>query len=233
MISEKIMAQSYKSIMIPCKPYVRRFLIQNFGDPVNLYSFQNQYIYLFRSFLAKPCKRRDKKLTFKSTLTDSVEFMISDTDFYHFGWEISITDMSTLNSTFEQAAKLFMRTCISIDTSISGSQAQSIRRFQDFYEYPDSIWPFDSIKKDLDRNSPANKIDFETEIYVKIQKIIVGILAKSGTITKINHLSDENISKRTKQPRRDRKVMGNPIIIDLFTSAEQHPGEVSTSDGML
>ncbi|HBB92971.1 MAG TPA: hypothetical protein DC042_14970 [Bacteroidales bacterium] len=220
MISKKNKLQSFKSIEVPCKPYVKRFLVQNFGDPVNLYSIQNQYIYLFRSFLAKPCKRRDKKLAFKSTLTDSVEFMISDTDFYHYGWEISVTDMSTLNSTFEQAAKIFMRSCISIDASISGNLAQSIRRFQDLYEYPDSVWPFDSIKKDLDRNIPSDKIDFETEIYSKIQKIVMGILAKSGTITKINPITNEFNSKRTKQPRGDRQNLGDPGSPDLFTGTK-------------
>ena len=40
--------KSGKYIVIPCKPYVKQFLIQNFGYPVNFYSVANPYTYLFR-----------------------------------------------------------------------------------------------------------------------------------------------------------------------------------------
>ncbi|MCX6227390.1 MAG: hypothetical protein NTV01_22075 [Bacteroidia bacterium] len=47
--------------------------------------------------------------------------------------------------------------------SISGSQATSIRRFQDRYGYPDEVWNFQSIKKDLDRNTIRQEIGFEKD----------------------------------------------------------------------
>jgi hypothetical protein len=71
--------------------------------------------------------------------------------------------ITALNTFFEQAAKLFMRTSITIDTAISGSQATSIRRFQDRYGYPDEIWNFQSIKKDLDRNTIRQEIGIDTD----------------------------------------------------------------------
>lgn len=191
------------SITIPCKPYVKRFLIQNFGFPVNLYTHQNPFIYLFRQFLAKPDYRKDKKMEINTNLTDSVEFIISSDDFYRHGWEISYTDISVLNGSFEKATKLFMRNCISFDVSLTGSVAKSIRKFQTRYDYPEEVWNFQAIKKDLDRNVIQFKIDIDTEVSDQIQKIVLDNLYKLGTITKNNPFYHENASKRTKQPRRD------------------------------
>ena len=101
-----------------------------------------------------------------------VEFVLSDHDFYNYGWEMHPLHVRALNTTFEQSAKLFMRTCITIDTLMSGSLAASIRRFQDRYNYPEDVWSFQSIKKDIDRNTNRIEIDFDTDIYEKIQKIL-------------------------------------------------------------
>jgi hypothetical protein len=151
-------------------------------------------------------------------MPETMEFMISDYDFYTFGWEITPTDLVLLHSTFEQSAKQFMRTCVSIDTSISGNQSRSIRRFQEAYNFPDEVWDYESIKKDLDRNSPMNKIDFQGDIYTKIQSIVIKILSGTGTLTPLNHFSHENHRKTKKQPRGHSQNMADTIRTDLFSS---------------
>lgn len=215
--------KSGKYIMIPCKPYVKQFLIQNFGYPVNLYTVANPYTYLFRTYLHLPDDPEGKaqlkrgkrpKPKVKPSFTNSeldvpVEFVISVHDFYRYGWEMEPIHVTALNTIFEQAAKLFMRTSITIDTAISGSQATSIRRFQDRYGYPDEIWNFQSIKKDLDRNTVRQEIGFDTEIYDKIQKILMHNLYKLGTLSKNNPLSNEYSRKRTKQPRGDSQDLAD------------------------
>jgi hypothetical protein len=193
-------------------------MIQNFGDPVNLYSCHNPYIIVFRRCLEKPWNRRSAGLATKRQLPDTVEFMISDHDFYTYGWEISATDLTTLHVLFEHQAKLFMRTTIAIDTSISGCQAKSIRRFQDFYQYPDHVWPYETIKKDLDRNIPSFKMDFQHEVYVAIQRIITDVLSKSGTFSKFNTKYHELNPKPVKQPRGNCQNLADPLPPDLFSS---------------
>lgn len=210
---------SDKSILIPCKPYVKQFLIQNYGYPVNLYTGQNPFIHLFRSFLEKSCHRRDKALENKNNLTAEVDFLISDGDFYRNGWEISLTHISILNTSFEQAAKLFMRNCICFDISLTGSKAKSIRKFQDRYDYPDEVWPYQSIKKDLDRNVTHFKMDIETDVSDKIQEIVLGNLYKLGTLTKINPYLNENSTKRAKQPGRHSNDLRCAILHDSDTAA--------------
>ncbi|MFA6483723.1 MAG: hypothetical protein WCW62_14170 [Bacteroidales bacterium] len=224
--------KSGKYIVIPCKPYVKQFLIQNFGYPVNFYSVANPYTYLFRTYLHLPddpegqaqVKRGKRpKPKVKPSFTNSeldvpVEFVISDHDFYRYGWEMDPIHITALNTIFEQAAKLFMRTSITIDTAISGSQATSIRRFQDRYGYPDEIWNFQSIKKDLDRNTIRQEIGFDTEIYDKVQKILMHNLYKLGTLSKNNQLSNEYSRKRTKQPRGDSQDLADRCCEDSLLS---------------
>jgi hypothetical protein len=137
-------------------------MIQNFGYPVNLYSCANQFIYPFRSYLRmpespdtgkkiKPGKRPMPKVRPSFPNSDSdvpVLFVVSNYDFYHYGWEMHAIHVSALNTAFEQAAKMFMRTFVTIHTVITGSQAASIRKFQTRYEYPDEVWDYQSIKKD-------------------------------------------------------------------------------------
>jgi len=179
---------------------------------------------MFKRCLEKPWKRRESKLLTQPKFTGTVEIMISDCDFYRFGWELSLTDMAYLHNAFEKAVKLFMRTCIAIDISMSGSQAQSIRRFQTQYEYPEEIWPFQSIKKDLDRNLPMDSIKFEKDVYVKFQEIVLAILYKSGTITK-NNIG--GVAKLWLLPSRSISFLQRNEQTGLFETPEQWNGEDS------
>ena len=216
--------KSEKTITIPCKPYVKRFLNQNYGDPVNLYSVPNSFCYMFRAFLRKPVdfepdrivKQRGRpqvksRHTFSvSSYNVPVEFLISEYDFYNYGFLMIPLHMQALNTSFEQSAKLFMRTCVMIDSVMTGNLAFSIRRFQDRYEYPDEVWNYDTIKKDIDRNSTRILIDFDIEIYDKIQKILLHNLSVLGTLTKNNQFSHANSIKRPKQHRGNSQNMADP-----------------------
>ena len=223
---------SGKTITIRTKPYVKQFLIQNYGYPVNLYSCANAFIYPFRSYLrmpdnyslpsrVRPGKRPMPKIrpSFPNSQSDvEVIFVISSYDFYHYGWEIHSLHVCALNTAFEQAAKMFMRTFVTIHTVITGSQSTSIRKFQSRYDYPDDIWDYQSIKKDLYRNSIDVEIDFEKEIFEKIQKIIMYNLYSLGTLSKKNHFNHEFNCKRPKQHGGDSQSMVDSFIPDLFSS---------------
>jgi len=226
------MMPSGKTITIPCKPYVKQFMTQNYGYPVNLYSCANPFIYPFRTYLRKPenpdifKKIRAGKTPLPKTRYSfpvsshdvPVLFVLSNFDFYHYGWEMHPLHVCAMNTAFEQAAKMFMRTFITIHTSISGSQSSSIRKFQDRYEYPDNIWDYQTIKKDLYRNSVNPEIDFDTEIFEKIQKIIMYNLYSLGTLSKKNQFNHEFNRKKPKQPGGDSANLADSFPPDLFSS---------------
>ncbi len=249
-----------KSVFIPCKPYVKQYLIQNFGEPVNLYPAANPYLTFFRSCLSDPTPKyaqrtpcnnctmiadrelplhvpkarnyhKEKVKTHLSNLsrTHLVEFVISETDFYTYGWMLKPIQIAAINACFEQNVKGFMRTSIMVDFAISGSMSDSIRRFQNNYGYSEEIWSYESIKKDLYRHSDYQKISFHSEIYTKIQKIVTVQLSDLGTISKSNKIKNGNVSKSTQQSRGHRKNLGDPIQPSLWPSAEPNGRNVQTT----
>lgn len=252
-----------KSVFIPCKPYVKQFLIQNFGEPVNFYPSANPYLTFFRSCLSDPTPRyqqrmpctncnmlaqrekpihipkariyqreHEKMREVNKSRTDIVEFIVSEADFYDVGWCIKPLQVAALNACFEQNIKGFMRTSIMVDVSVTGNLAESIHRFQNNYNFPEEIWSYEAIKKDLYRHTQKNKISFEKEIYTKIQEIVTVQLSDLGTISKSNQLPNANSRKRKKQPRGHRKIVVNPVQLTLYPGKEHHSGNVQASDRM-
>jgi|GEM_PF-1057793 len=252
-----------KSVFIPCKPYVRQFLIQQFCEPVNLYPAANPYLTFFRSCLTDPTPKYQQRLpcsncdmlvkrekqvhvpkarfyqrehekmrVVNKSRTDIVEFVVSEADFYEVGWFIKPLQVAALNACFEQNIKAFMRTSIMVDVSVTGNLADSIHRFQNNYNFPEEIWSYEAIKKDLYRHTKKSKISFEKEIYSKIQQIVIVHLSDLGTISKTNQLLNGKIKKRTKQPGRNLKTLGDPLQLTLYANRERNSGNVLASDRM-
>lgn len=141
-----------------------------------------------------------------------IQLIISSDDFYRYGWELSITDTVKFGCEIEDRAKLLMKTMVSTNNSLNGSIKMSILHFQERFSFNEDIWPYDSIKKEFFRNGVVTVIDFNDEIYNKIDHIILVNLSKKGTITpnalrnydlgtynKIDHIIKANLS-----PKRDK-----------------------------
>ena len=114
--------------------------------------------------------------------------MISDHDFYHYGWELSATDIVSFGKRFEERAKLSMRTYVGTFHCVGLPFKMSIHRFQDRFGFTEDTWSYESIKKDFYRNGVVDEIDFEADILLKIENIILRGLSVLGTncIDKIN-----------------------------------------------
>lgn len=178
------MAETY-SIDVIVKPYVRRYLINNCGNPVDL-SRLPRFQFLFRRLLRKPLFRFESlKMPSNSSY---VRILISNDTFYRYGWEMTLTNMMTFNSEIEREIKFIMRTHITYRTAMGYSVAKCIRDFQRWFDMPEDVWSYEAIKKDLFRNteSKRNK-DVETfldQMDQKFQKIFLENLSSLGTISK-------------------------------------------------
>jgi hypothetical protein len=179
-------------VNVQCKPYVKRFLEINFGNPADLsydYTLKN----LLRRCLKKPVKKLDKKLGLLSTrYTATIQVKISEDEFYRYGWELTKTDTVTFGQEIEERVKFMMRTMVAVNISLTGSIKMSIFRFQDRYCYGEDIWPYDSIKKEFYRNGCHDQIDFNEEVFNKIEHIILENLSKKGTISPLALKKYEN-----------------------------------------
>ncbi len=182
------------TIELPTKPYVKQFLELNYGFPVDLK--QDRVLYLnFRRCLKKPNKRYDyKRKNIPSLYSEVARIVISEDDFYRYGWELTRTDIISLGKEFEERAKFFMRNILSLYMNLM-SKKDSIYKFQSRFGFSEEIWSYESIKKDFDRNGPKVRADINSILANKFEKIFLENLSDLGTISQTLILSHDYNSK--------------------------------------
>ena len=171
------------TIAIPVKPYVRRFLEFNYGLPISFMGDASANKF-FQNLLRKPDKTDDRKypdILFNHT--DIVEITISEHDFYRYGWELTKTNIISFGRDFEDRVKVMMRSIVRVNVGLGIPINKSIEKFQDRFQFDEEIWKYEAIKKDFYRNGQVEIIDFDTEIFKKIEKIILRNLYDLGTIS--------------------------------------------------
>lgn len=147
------------TIGLQLKPYVHQYLVNNFGNPVNLYGPGSINLKIALIEILKKRSTRYEKRTKLSYLTKETRFVISKNDFYRYGWEVTKTDMIKFNNRVEALVKFYARNYIGFDKSLGIPISKSIRNFQDEFDFPEDVWPYDTIKKDFDRNGAYVKFD--------------------------------------------------------------------------
>jgi hypothetical protein len=155
------------TVTIPCKPYVRHFLVTKHCDPANL-APDRHLNNLFRRMLKKPCSRYDK---YYQDLLQSpgtyysctIEIIISESDFYRYGWELTKTDVVAFNGEIEGRVKQLMRSQVELFENIM-TQKEAILRFQEIFGFTEDVWPYESIKKDYYRSVVPNKFNIREEM---------------------------------------------------------------------
>jgi len=57
-------------------------------------------------------------------------------------------------------------------------------KFQNRFIFEEEVWHYEAIKKDIYRNGKVELIDFNNEIFKKIEKIVLRNLYDLGTLSK-------------------------------------------------
>ena len=170
--------QSKFVVTIPVKPYVKRFVELNYGLPADFTKHPEIHKEVCRS-LKKPCTHRDNQFENKlCTYTETLEIVISQRDFYRYGWEFSRTDIVSFGKSFETTIKCNMHNTVNIYRGVGLSIKESIIKFQDHYSMEEEYWSYESIKKEYYRRRPENEIDFFIEIIGKIDELFMRTLSR-------------------------------------------------------
>jgi len=172
------------TINIPCKPYVKRFLELNYGSPVDFTKDKTLYIE-FRNKLMRPSTRYNNcydKLKF-DRYSETVSIKITESDFYQYGWDLSITDMVNFNVIIESRAKTFMYIIVGTRLSFGQYMTDCIGYFQQKYDFPETVWPKESMIKDCQRNLNITKNEIVNNISEMIDKITIVKLSEKRTIS--------------------------------------------------
>lgn len=172
------------AVTIHVKPYVKCFLENNYGNPVNFSSHPREQE-AFMRMLKKPCKDYDRKYEpdlNKYPCTVTVE--ISERLFYRHGWEISKTDAIAFGKAYEKKSKMLMRTVVGIYISFGMPINVAIYKFQKRFKMDDDSWSFEAIKKDFFRYRSENSIDFQHNAYQHLEELILVNMYNAGVLTK-------------------------------------------------
>jgi len=172
--------------IIPVKTYVKRFLENNYGDPVDFSSHPNENIRLKR-MLTKPnyhCDTIYDKRSLNSKTLPFVSVLISSAEYYRYGWQLSKTDIARFNKHYELQAKQLMRSVVGNYISFGTPIQAAIEKFQERYHMEEDYWTFEAIKKDFYRFKLTNEIDFKGYAYDHLERLLLKTLINTKSISK-------------------------------------------------
>lgn len=172
------------NVTVPVKPYVKRFLENNYGDPVCFKNHPRENE-MFKRMLKKPDYEDECKYKNELCLhTAAVEIQITERDFYKHGWELTKTDIVSFGKHFEKNAKWLMRSVVGTYVSFGTPPYVAIQKFQERFKMEEEYWSFDSIKKDFFRFKVNNEIDFNQYAFEHLERLILLNMSDAGSVTK-------------------------------------------------
>ena len=172
------------TVSVPVKLYVKRFLENNYGDPINFNRHQREKEFFYR-MLKKPIRHYDTKYNDDmNRFKTFVHVEISESCFYRHGWELSRTDTIAFGKHFERNAKMLMRTIIGTYISFGMPVNIAITNFQQRFKMEEEYWSFDSIQKDFLRFRSHNNINFNQYAFCHLERLILLNMANVGVLTK-------------------------------------------------
>lgn len=171
------------TVSVPVKSYVKRFLEINYGLPVDFTQSPSCHKF-FQDLLRKPDISQERKYPDNiCTYTDTIEVVISEHDFYRYGWELTKTNTVAFGKRYEDRAKMMMRSIVGVNVGLGLPINKSINKFQERFHYNEDVWSYETIKKDFYRHGKVDVVDFDNEIFNKIEKIILRNLYDLGTVS--------------------------------------------------
>lgn len=174
-------------IWMPCKGYVRRYLLKNFNKPdeqwaeiVNLKSDkvlqQSFYNHLKRNYTPSVHNSRNYPVT--------VPIEYTRTAFNRYGWELSDRELLEFNNELEARVKSILYSYVVSMRVLGLSVPDIISRFRRMTGITEDDWQEDAIRKFIQRHVPKGlNRDFE-QITKNLEKNLCARLSNVGHITK-------------------------------------------------
>ena len=174
-------------VIIPCKPYVKAYLLANFNRPdedwpeiVNFADDKVLHDY-FLSLLKKGEERYDNRV--KCTRYKAqVSIEITYDQFQRYGWMLTLTDTVKFNTLLERRVKQLLYFYVGTLRVTGMPLMDCVRRFRTATRITEWDWDTDSIRKDLQRHLTFSAEAME-EFLLKIEQNIWRTLSDCGTIT--------------------------------------------------
>lgn len=174
-------------IWMPCKGYVRRYLLMNFNKPdeqwpeiVNLKPdkvlFQSFYNHLKRNYTPSVHSSRNYPVT--------VPIEYTRTAFNRYGWELSDRDLLEFNNELEARVKGIFHSYVVSMRVIGLSVPDIITRFRRMTGITEDDWQDDAMRKFIQRHVPKGLNQPFEQITKNLEKNLCARLSDVGHLTK-------------------------------------------------
>ena len=174
-------------IWVPCKGYVRRYLLTNFNRPdedwpeiVNLKPdkvlLQSFYNHLKRNYNPSAHPSRNYPVM--------VPIEYTRTAFNRYGWELSDRELIEFNNELEARVKSILFSYVLSMRTIGMSVPTTIARFRRMTGITEDDWQEDAIRKWVQRHVPKGLNKPFDEITKKLEENLCARLSETGHISK-------------------------------------------------
>ena len=142
------------TVVIPCKPYVKKFLIDNYGNPVDIRKDKYLYKY-FKNVLDRKLYRNNSRYSFKKygkmIYREEVIFIINEETFERDGFSIHHNDIIDINSLFEGYIKKIISVFVFALISCGHKTISAINEAQKLFNFSEDDMSTDLILKSCKR----------------------------------------------------------------------------------
>ena len=177
-------------IWMPCKGYVKRWLLANFNRPdynwpeiVNL-SADKVLLNSFYNHLRRNYTPRGEQREVSSRYTDKVAIEYTQTAFNRYGWSLTDKELTEFNNELEARVRLLMRNYIMALRMIGVPVCKCIQSFRKMTGITEWDWSDDSIRRDLVRHIPKGIDNDFSQIISKIQENVCAQMTTLGQLSK-------------------------------------------------
>jgi len=155
------MPPNMNELILPCKSYVKRYLINNYGNPVDFRKnryFGNYFKMLLERKICQHNKRIHLKQYGKQIYKSEVIVFIDDDTFNRFGFDLTAQSVVDFNMFIEDYIKSQSRAIIFTANSFGQAWVDAIRNFQNAFGFSEDDFSTEAIRKDLQRNKEILEI---------------------------------------------------------------------------
>lgn len=140
-------------VTIKVKPYVKKYLENEFGSPIRFPDKPNgsHYYSMLAKMLTKPSVKynndRSGRQYAENKFMVETKIEISAYLFYSYGWEISTTDQMAFNSFVEGILKELLLICVKVNSNYCNKMISGIRNFREITGLTEDDYAHDTIKQ--------------------------------------------------------------------------------------
>lgn len=186
-MSKKFTSDEPCVVWMPCKPYVKKYLLENFGKPHDMITDlvdltgDKRLHKMFIHHLAKGSERREseKKNTKYSEMV-AVEVTLETVRRY--GYLLTATELAEVNRHLEERVKMMLRTFYMMLSCVGVPLERCIVRFRDRTGLDEEDWSTDSMSKEIRRHCDIDNGDVYKMLIRRMEKRCWRMLKVAGMV---------------------------------------------------